>query len=329
MRVLLRLGDPGLLHALGRQPLAEGIGDIDLLEGDLLVGDLGIVVLEADVEDLFPGAAVKLAELVVAEAVSDLPGAVRAEIEEDDGVAVLDHGHRLTVLHDDRGLDELIRLVAVIGSLDGLRGAGRREALALRQSVIGDLDAVVVVVPVHRIVAAADHGDLTDADLLHLVFELGQIIDAALGRCVASVQEAVHIYPVEAVALRHFKESVQMRIVAVHTAVRQKSVKVQIGAPHLAVVDRGKKLGILEKLAVLDLLGDPGQLLIHDPAGAHVHVADLRIAHLAVRKSDRHAAGISLDKRILLHQAVHHRRLCHGDCIRLGILVQPVSVQDH
>ena len=259
----------------------------------------------------------------------DLSGAVGAEVEEDHRVAVLDQGDRLAVFRDHCGLDKLVGFIAVIGALDRLGRAGGREALTLCQSIIGDLDTVIVVVPVHSIVTAADHGDLSDPDLLHLVLELGEEINSASGRCITAVEETVDIDPVETIAFRHFKESIQMCVVAVHTAVREKSIEMQIRPADLAVVNSGKKFRVLKEHSVLNLFGNPCQFLIDNAARAHIHMADLRIAHLSVGKTYRHPAGITFLERTLCHQLIHNRCIRHRYGICLRIIIQSVSIQDH
>ena len=203
------------------------------------------------------------------------------------------------------------------------------KALALGQSVVSDLHAVIVVISVHRVIASADHRDLTYADLLLLRLELRDKIAAAPGRSISSVEEAVDIYSVKSVLLAHLKNGVQVSNVAVNAAVGQKSVNVQIGILHFTVVDRFEDLGILKEYSVLDLLGDPCKFLINDPAGAHIHVTDLGIAHLPVRESYRHTAGISLYKRNTLHKPADDRSICHGNSVSFGIVVKAIAIQDH
>ena len=57
---------------------------------------------------------------------------------------------------------------------------------------------------------------------------------------------------------------------AVYAAVRYQSEHVQGGIVLLAILYRRHKCLILKEIPVLDGLGDPGQLLVHDPACAHV-----------------------------------------------------------
>ena len=78
---------------------------------------------------------------------------------------------------------------------------------------------------------------------------------------------------------------------AVDAAVRAEAEQMQGGVVDLAVVHSLQERGILEEISVLDGLGDPRQLLIHDAACADVQVAHLAVAHLAPGQAHVHAAG--------------------------------------
>ncbi len=335
MRVLLCLSQTELGVPVIGKPLSEGIGDLHFLERDFLVRDRFVIVLEADILHIKPLSSrasrktVKLVKIIVAEAVRDLACPVRTEIKEDDAVAVLDRGNRRAVfLQNHRGLYELIGFILLIGLHDRLVGGMSRDALPLGERVIRICDTVIVVVAVHRIIPSADHRDFADADLLHLVLKGRDIVHAALRRRVTAVQEAVHIYVGQPLLLRHLQQRIQMCDVAVHAAVRQQAVQMQISACLLHVLHGVKKLGILEEIPILNLLGDAGEILVNDAPGAHIHMADLGVSHLSVRKTDRKSARISLDERILLLQPVHHRRicLCHG--IMKRIIRKSIPVKD-
>ena len=120
-----------------------------------------------------------------------------------------------------------------------------------------------------------------------------------------------------------------MWVVAVHTAVREKSIEMQIRPADLAVVDSGKKFRVLKEHSVLNLFGNPCQFLIDNAARAHVHMADLGIAHLSVGKAYRHSTGITFLERTLCHQLIHNRCIRHRYGICLRIIIQSVSIQDH
>ena len=90
-----------------------------------------------------------------------------------------------------------------------------------------------------------------------------------------------------------------------------------------------QEFGNLKEIPILNGLGDPGQLLIHDAARAHVQMSYLGVAHLAVRKSHRQAAGLSLDVGALAHQLVHDRSLALTDRVGLTGVVETVTIEDH
>ena len=187
MGVFLGLSDSRLGHMMRCQVLPEGVGHFHLLEGHALVGDGHIILGEANVfyvDPFFPRETVKL---VRTEGAGDLSCTVRAEIVENDGVVVLYGCHRLAVFHDDGGYNELIGHFFVIGC-----GYGAQRA----------------------------HCGLAHTDLFHLIQQLLDIILAGCRRGISAIQEAVYIYFLQAVILRHLQQGIQMGVVAVYAAVR-------------------------------------------------------------------------------------------------------------
>ncbi len=335
MRVLLGLRKTKLCVSLVCKPLAEGIGDLDFLERYFLVRDGLVIILEADIlhiEALSARASlqfVKLVEIIITEAVRDLTCSVGTEIEENDRVSILDGGYRCSVLFEDnRRADELIRFVLVIGLRDRLVRRVSSDALALRERIIRIGDTVVVIVPVHCVITSGDHRDLSDAEFLHLILELLNVIDTALRGCITSVEEAVYIDIRKSLFLCHLEQRIKVCDMAVDTAVREKAVQMQVSSGLLYILHCVKELRILEELAVLDFLGDAGKILINDAAGAHIHVTDLRVAHLAVRKTDRKTARVSFDEGIFLHQLVHDGRFCLGDRIVKRVVGKAIAVKN-
>ena len=55
----------------------------------------------------------------------------------------------------------------------------------------------------------------------------------------------------------------------------------------------------------------------------------LRVTHLAFGKSYCHTAGITMYKRILLHQGIHHRGICLCYGVALYLIIQSITIQDH
>ena len=194
MGILLRLSDSRLSHVVGSQPLSKGVGHLHLVESHFLVGDGRIIFREADILYLQPLRSVEALEIVITERMGDLSRAVRTEIIENNGIAVFNGRNRSAVLHNHGGLNKLIRFISVIGGLNTFRRAGSGQPLALRQRVISQLHTVIVIISVHRVVAAHHGSHLAYAQLLHLFLKLLHIALTARRRGVTSIQEAVYVY---------------------------------------------------------------------------------------------------------------------------------------
>ena len=262
-------------------------------------------------------AALEAVEIGHDEGAGQLAGAVGAEVIENHAVALADGGHGLAVFHDDGGLDELVGLFLGVALLYGLLGVIGIHALAQHHGVIGFLHAIPQVIAVHGPIAALDGGDLAHADFLDFGFQFLHVLDAAGGGHVASIHEAMDIHVLHAALLAHFQQSIQVGIVAMHAAVAQQTHQVNGLAGLLGGIQGMDQGRFLKKLAVLNILGDTGQFLIHDTASAHIQVAHFTIAHLAVRQTHVHAAGAQLGIGVLGLQRVQMRRALLIDRIAL------------
>ena len=179
---------------VGSQPLPKGIGHLHLVEGHFLVGDGGIIFREADILHIQSLRSVEALEIIIAECMGDLSRAVRTEVIENNGIAVFNGRNRSAVLHNHGRLNKLIRLISVIGCLNPFRRAGSGQPLSLRQGIISQLHAVIVIISVHRVVTAHHGSHFAYAQLLHLFLKLLHIALAARRRGITAVQEAVYIY---------------------------------------------------------------------------------------------------------------------------------------
>jgi hypothetical protein len=115
---------------------------------------------------------------------------------------------------------------------------------------------------------------------------------------------------------------------AVHAAGRKQAHHVQ----RAVVLDRllagVDQLRVVEEAAAVDRGVDPGQLLVHHPAGADVHVADLGVAHLAVGQADEAALGVDQRGRAGLPQPAPVGHIGLGDGVVARILAVAPAVQD-
>ena len=89
-----------------------------------------------------------------------------------------------------------------------------------------------------------------------------------------------------AVFLCHFNKTVHMLGMAVNSAGRKKSHKVESTALSLAVFHSIHKCRVIEENAVLDILGNLYKHLVNDTACTDVGVTNLGITHLTVRQTN-------------------------------------------
>ena len=192
MGVLLRLGNAELSIALAGDILTEDIGQLPVGEGHQHVGHGGVILGSTHIGHrevaLFP---LHVGEGGVHKAAGDLPRPVGAEVDKDDGVALL----HLAVLGAHHGLHELIGHPGIIGPLYRVHRVGILHALTPGHGVVGPLHPVPALVPVHGVVAAHDGGHLAHAHLFALFHQLFHIALAGSGGHVPAVQEAVDIHP--------------------------------------------------------------------------------------------------------------------------------------
>ena len=154
MRVLLGLSGVKLLQAIGSDDVGKNVLGERLGEGDLDV-EGGVVLGHGDkVGQRGNDLAVEAVEALLRERAGHLAGAVRAEVEEDDGIAISD----ALVVANER-IDELVTArVLLVERLDALNRIGL-DIGRLGDGVVGELDALPAVVAVHGPIATLDRGD--------------------------------------------------------------------------------------------------------------------------------------------------------------------------
>ena len=322
MCVLLGLSNAQLGHAQIGDILAEGVLEALRLEGDLYARNGRIILRHADIMDLGLYA-LETGEFRIDEGTGDLACAVGSEVCEDDRVIVAD-GRALG--HDDRN-DELVGNAVGVGLLHRLMRGSGVLALAERDRLVCLLYAVPAVVAVHCVVAAGYGRDAADLDGVDLGLQAVDILDAGLRRRVAAVHEAVEAYLAQTVAARELEQREHMVNVGVNAAVGQEAEDVQGGIEPLALVDGAHQSRVLEEIAVLNRLGDAGQLLIYDAACTDIGVTDLGVAHLAVRQTDVHTGCADIGQRIFREDPVEIRLVCGLD--RIALLLRTVAEAVH
>jgi hypothetical protein len=204
-------------------------------------------------------------------------------------------------------------------------------AASFDHRVVGELGPLPPLVAIHRIVAAGDRRDPRRggaADPVHGAFEIREIANAAGRRRIAAVGDCLHEHTRNAPPCRQLDQRVQVTLMAVHAAVRHQADQVQRLLAAGSHVHRRRERGVLEEVTVADALVDAGEVLIDHPAGAHVHVADFGIAHLAGRQADGLARRDQLRAGVALRQPVVDRGSRQLDRVVFAFLADAPAVED-
>ena len=142
---------------------------------------------------------------------------------------------------------------------------------------------------------------------------------------VTAIHDAVQVDVLRTHVLGHLQHAVPVVGMAVDAAGADQTHQVD----GLARVDGSLHVldqhGVLEHLAVLDGLGDEGQLLVDDAAGTHIGMTHLRVAHLAVGQAHSHAGSVDGGHRIFCHQRVKERLLGCNHGVAVGLVGGPAK----
>ena len=198
-------------------------------------------------------------------------------------------------------------------------------ALAVDKGSVCLLFTIPVVIAIHGVVTAGDAGDLADAQLVQFGLQVGQEALAGVRVGITAIGDAVQVNVLCTQMFCHFQHAEPVVCVAVHTAGAHQTHQMDGLAGidgSLHVLDQNR---ILEHLTVLDGLGDQGQLLVHDAASAHVGVANLGVAHLAVGQADCHAGSLDGGHGVLFHQSIQMGGLGGHHGVAVGLARHPAE----
>jgi hypothetical protein len=267
------------------------------------------------------------------------PGAVAAEVEEDDAVAVDDLADRLAVLGDDERGQVLVEdpgdLLAV--GLDRLAGAGEQARVAADVRLPAALDdAPVSLVAVHRHAHAPAAGrdavihGAVGGERLEERLEAVHVEQRRGRRHVAAVEQQVDAGLLDALGLRLTQHRLEVVDMAVDVAVGEQADEMERGLVLEHAVGDLAPAGVLEDRAGRDGVADQRRALLEDPAAADGVVADLAVAHVLIaRHADRAAVRLELGvDRVRLEPVVVR---LHGalHIVAVGVLADADPVHDH
>ena len=327
--IFLCLSDTCLSHVVSCKVLAECVVKLNLVECNQLISNGVIVICEAYICEVKAFLSCETCKFVIAECSCDLTCTVRTEVEKYNRIFIRNNGNWFAIFLNDCWKNEFVCLAVVIGCLYSLSCVGSLNTLALGKCVVSKLNTIPAVVTVHCVITSGNNTNLTYAKLIHLRLELLDISFSGSRRGVTAVQEAVYINFIKSLFLSHFKKTKKVSNVAVNTTIRKKTHEVDRGIIFFGILHSCKKCFIFEEISVLNLFGDSGKLLVYDTACTHIHMTNLGVTHLTVRKTYSQSACITFYKRIFSHQLVHDRcvRFVYSVCVMS--FIQAISVKNH
>ena len=289
------------------------------------------------VEDVGDAHAVELVKVLLLERARDLDGAVPAEVEEDNGVAVLNRADRLAARLDHEAVEILVGaggVLPVVG-LHGLAGGREMAPDAEHVRLPSALDdSPVRAVPVHRRhhAAAARRDPVVAAghavQLCQPALQGVDVGERASLSHVAAVEQRMQANAGDALLRAPIQQREQVLDVTVDIAVREQPDEVDRPAG-LPAGDGLLPGGAREDRARGDRVVHQLRALGEDPAGAQRVVPDLGVAHVLVRReADRLAVRLQRDEQRPGEQRVEHRRIRQEDAVRLVALAEADAVHD-
>ena len=271
------------------------------MECNQLILNSFIIICEAYIGQIQFLSSLKSLEFIITECSGDLTGTVRTEVKEYYRILVLNSCNWFAVFLNDCRKNKFICLVIIIRSLDCCSCICALDSLTCCQCFVCQFYTIPAVISVHCIITSGNNTNLTNTNFFHLGFQLFDKFFTGCRRCITSVKETVYINFCKTLSLGHLKQCIEMSVVAVYTAVRKKSHKVDCRIIFFCILHCCKKCFIFEEISIIDFFGDSGKFLIYDASRTHIHMSYLRVTHLSIRQTYCKSTGISFNKWIFLH----------------------------
>ena len=128
---------------------------------------------------------------------------------------------------------------------------------------------------------------------------------------------------------RELDHRVDLPLVAVHSAGREKTEHVQRRAARAGRLDGADERRIARELSRFDRAVDSRVVLVDDAAGADVEMPDFRISHLSARQAHGELGGVDGRVRARRQELVPVRLLRAGDGVVGCRLAAAEAVEDH
>ena len=331
MTELLRLREAQLANARAADNFAQQVvhAAARAHRAEQVVLEFVPVAREAEIGDLRTRRA-RTRIVVGHKRLRELDRAILAVVGMHDDIAIL---HARVVAHHAAG-DVLVghgravgRLRVGVERLDGFLDGRDLLPFARDDAVVGGAGERPVLHAVHAIVAAHDRADRGVAHGGKFLLEARDVFKRRARRRVTSVKERVHDdLPFRKFLARALHQLEEMLLMRMHAFVLQEAEEVECGVVGLPVRNQLLPLQALEEFAGGEAVVDALELLHNDTSRAHVEVAHLGAALIAVGQADGLAAAVQETVRIARADLVDGRRLRRKYAVAVGSGVHTPAV---
>ena len=258
----------------------------------------------------------------------DLACPVRPEVHEQDAIIIRHCRRQLAISLNGCGQHKFIVFTALVGRFKPRQcSAGSVTAGGSGQQIIGLLNAVPVVIPVHCIIAPGDAGNPAAAQFGKQGLGFFQRGPGTARWRIAAIEECVQENTPGSAFCSQAHGGENLLLMAVHATRGQQAQDVYRPPRGNRLVDGAAVGWIVVKRAIGDSLVYPGDILVNHPAGSQAHMAHLGVAHLAAGQPHVGAGGGNERPGRLGPEAVPHRRATIGDRI-VAVGGRPISSRE-
>src|ERR1700680_186216 len=182
---------------------------------------------------------------------TQLPGAVGTEVEEDDRVTVLD-ATALAAIEDRGGRHELVGDSVRVLPLDVGHRVDGGPVTCTGDDLVGAGDAVPAPIAVHREIPAGDRGDGAHPSTVQIVAETPDEPGGARRRLVAPIEKGMEPQRCQAPAAGQLGKRDGVILMTVHATRRDETQTMQRGTPLAGPVHRLAECQIAEEAPISD-----------------------------------------------------------------------------
>ena len=158
-----------LFHSICCQKFTKCIVNGYFMESNLFIWNRRIIFCKAYISQIQSFCSFKSCEFIIAECSCDFTCTIRTEVEEDNGIFILNQTDRFSFFYDYRRFYELICFVCCIRIFDCAYCTFCLNAFAFCHGFVSSLYTIPAIIAVHCIVTTHNRCYLSYTDFFHFI----------------------------------------------------------------------------------------------------------------------------------------------------------------